>query len=79
MATKILKQCVGIDCSKDNNEVCFGHMTKELDVAYKATASFPNNKKGFKALVEWMKKLADETLKVPDIYLCIIFLNLIIW
>ena len=66
MTTKILKQCVGIDCSKDNNEVCFGHLTKELDVVYKATASFPNNEKGFKALAEWMKKLAYETLKVPD-------------
>jgi transposase len=64
MTTKILKQCVGIDCSKDNNEVCFGHLTKELDVVYKATASFPNNEKGFKALVEWVKKLADESLKV---------------
>jgi len=50
MATKILKQCVGIDCSKESNEVCFGHLTKELDVIYKVTASFPNNKKRFKAL-----------------------------
>jgi len=55
MTTKILKQCVGIDCSKDKNKVCFGHLTKELDVIYKVTASFPNNEKGFKALVEWMK------------------------
>ncbi|MCX8143449.1 MAG: hypothetical protein N3F62_04215 [Bacteroidia bacterium] len=50
MATKIQKQCVGIDYSKNSNEVCFGHLTKELDVIYKVTASFPNNKKGFKAL-----------------------------
>jgi transposase len=45
-------------------EVCFGHLREELDVIYKASTSFPNNKKGFKALVAWMKKLADDSIKV---------------
>jgi len=40
MTTKILKQCVGIDCSKDNNEVCLGHLTKELDVVTKPPHPF---------------------------------------
>lgn len=56
---KILKQCAGIDCSKDQLDVCFGQLTDELEVVHKATSLFPNNRKGFKQLLAWSRKLRD--------------------
>jgi transposase len=61
---KIIKQCVGIDCSKDRLDVCFGQLTADLDVVYKATASFSNNGKGFKKLLAWSNKLAKPSTAV---------------
>jgi len=59
---KNLKQCVGIDCSKDQLDVCYGQLTDGLDTVYIATASFPNNGKGFKQLLAWSRKLGDVSI-----------------
>lgn len=56
---KVIKQCVGIDCSKDELAVCFGQLSEELEIVNKATAVFANTLVGFKKLLSWSEKLAD--------------------
>lgn len=56
----ILKQSVGLDCSKDELVVCFHQLTGEMDVVCKATEVFANNEKGFKRLLKWSGKLASK-------------------
>lgn len=61
---KILKQVVGIDCSKNQLDVCLGELTEQLEAVHKATASFPNNSKGFKKLLAWSRKLSDPSVPI---------------
>lgn len=56
----ILKQSVGIDCSKDELVVTFHQLTDELQVVCKASEVFSNNEQGFKRLLKWNGKLADK-------------------
>src|ERR1017187_7089547 len=48
---KIIKQCIGIDCSKDELAVCFGQLGLPWLESYKATGVFENSSKGFKPFV----------------------------
>jgi len=59
---KMVKQCVGIDCSKDELVVCFSQLTSEWNVKDKSTRIFSNTLTGFKQLVKWTNKLADTTI-----------------
>lgn len=61
---KIVKQSVGIDCSKDQLDVCFGQQDDQWKVHHKATTAFKNNKQGFIQLVRWATKLADKSVLV---------------
>lgn len=61
---KIVKQSVGIDCSKDELDVCFGQQNQQWQVHHKATTRFKNNKQGFNQLVQWSLKLADKSVPV---------------
>jgi transposase len=56
----ILKQSVGIDCSKDELVVCFHQLTVAMEVVCKATEVFTNNERGFKHLFKWSHKLASK-------------------
>lgn len=56
----VLKQCVGIDCSKDELVVGFGQLDGQMDVHVKATKSFPNDTEGFEHLMEWVHKLGGD-------------------
>lgn len=60
----IIKQSVGIDCSKDELALCFGQLTPEWKVIHKATSTFANTAKGYKQLVKWSEKLADKSIPV---------------
>lgn len=40
---EIIKQSVGIDCSKDDLDVCFAQLNNEWLVHHKATRKFKNN------------------------------------
>jgi transposase len=57
---KNLKQCAGIDCSKDELVVSFGVLTEELSTKPKATRCFTNNLKGFSSLLAWAEKLSSK-------------------
>lgn len=55
----IYKQCIGIDCSKDKLDVCYGQLDQELKVNLLATRSFANSPAGIGALLDWGQKLAE--------------------
>ena len=61
---KIIEQCVGIDCSKDELAVCFGQLGLPLEEKYKATGVFENSPKGFKQLLKWSDKLSAKGIAV---------------
>ena len=63
---KNLKQCAGIDCSKDELVVSFGVLTEELSTELKATRCFTNNLKGFSSLLVWAEKLSTKVLFVVE-------------
>jgi len=64
MIEKVLKQCVGIDCSKDELVVCFGFMNSEFTIVHKALDVFPNDSKGLKKLLKWTEKLKDPAIPI---------------
>jgi transposase len=61
---KIIKQCIGIDCSKDGLAVCFGQLGLPWEEKYKATGVFENSPKGFKQLFKWSEKLSEKGIPV---------------
>lgn len=61
---KIIKQAVGIDCSKDTLDVCFSQQTNEWQIIHKATTNFQNNKKGFNQLLRWVHKLSVKEVPI---------------
>ena len=61
---KIIKQCVGIDCSKDELALCFGQLGLPLEERHKATGVFSNSPKGFKQLLKWSDKLSEQGIAV---------------
>jgi transposase len=63
----IIKQCVGIDVSKDSLEVCFSQMDSNQDIHCKATKRFANRPGGWKALESWIKRFY-----APEVPLCLV-------
>jgi len=61
---KIIKQVVGIDVAQKELVVCLGKMDESLDSQLCARDVFDNSKKGFKALLLWVEKLADAHIEV---------------
>lgn len=61
---KLMKQCVGIDCSKDELVSCFGYLTDQWQTVYKANQVFRNTDSGFKQLLKWSEKLADKNVSL---------------
>jgi len=52
----VIKQVVGIDVAKDNFEVRFGAISDQQEERFVGSATFPNEKRGFRKLLEWTKK-----------------------
>lgn len=63
---KILKQSVGIDCSKQTLDTCFSVLGDDFEVTVLSTHVFPNNMQGYKALLRWSLKLM--TRDIPLVY-----------
>jgi transposase len=61
---KIVKQVVGIDVAQKELVVCLGRMHDDWTPELHARKCFENNKKGFMALVSWVKKLTIDTCPV---------------
>lgn len=56
---KLLKQCVGIDVSKDTLECCFGSMEHNQEQHFSKAKTFSNDVDGFRALMKWANKQAQ--------------------
>ena len=52
------RECVGIDCSKDLIDACFGTMDESMTVNFKEIRQFKNDPKGFNQLLKWTGKLS---------------------
>jgi len=61
---KILRQCVGIDCSKDKLDVSFGVRNAFFDDQLLSTTIFKNNSEGSQKLWDWSQKFTQKRLAV---------------
>lgn len=59
---QIERQCIGIDCSKDDFDVSLSVMDESRDVSHLHYQKFKNNLVGFKNLKKWVEKYADSTM-----------------
>jgi len=55
MQTNVLKQCLGIDVSKDSLSYCLGALLGDLEKELKLGSEVSNTKSGFKQLSKWLK------------------------
>lgn len=62
----IVKQCLGIDVSKDKLDTCFSKIDGRQAVKIQGTRQFVNALKGWKALAQWAKRFHKDT-QVPFI------------
>ncbi|MBB6005752.1 transposase [Arcicella rosea] len=62
----ILRQCVGIDISKDSFVACISHKTSTDEIIVKSTKKIPNSLSGYNTLQEWVTKFTSPEL--PLIY-----------
>jgi len=61
---KIVKQVLGIDVAQKELVVCLGRMHEDWTPELYSHGTFVNNKKGFDAMVKWVKKLTIEATAV---------------
>jgi transposase len=57
---KVLKQCIGIDCAKDELVCCLGQVTEDFEDRVIARLTVPNTPKGFGKLLAWASKLSKQ-------------------
>ena len=60
---EILKQCVGIDISKDTFTVCVCRRDLSGKEYLSETVDFKNLKTGFNQLVKWSRKITDSSIE----------------
>ena len=61
---KIVKQVAGIDVAQKELVVCLGRMYDDWSPQLYANKTFCNTAKGFIALIQWIKRMTDETVSV---------------
>ena len=61
---KIVKQVLGIDVAQEELVVCLGRMHDDWAAELYSHGTFVNSKKGFEAMVKWVKKLTTEAIPV---------------
>jgi len=64
MNKKIVKQSVGIDVAQKELVVTLGRMYDDWTPELYSYKTFPNNEKGFMAMVSWVKKQSTEEVSV---------------
>lgn len=67
MTKNILKQCFGIDISKDSFAVQYGMLTQELSAEYGSKRTFKNTLKGIESFLIWVGQ-QEQTVSVPSIF-----------
>ena len=61
---KILRQSVGIDCSKDKLDVSFGVLDDRFDTHIISTTTFENKQGGWKKMMTWVKRLKQSEMEL---------------
>lgn len=61
---KIVKQVLGIDVAQKELVVCLGRMHEDWTPELYSYGTFANSKKGFDAMIKWVKKLTIEATPV---------------
>lgn len=61
---KRVKQCIGIDCAKDELVCSFGIRKENFDDEILSNTKFKNNAVGFKKLVDWGNKLSSPETEI---------------
>jgi transposase len=61
---KIVKQVLGIDVAQKELVVCLGRMYDDWTPELYSYGTFGNSKKGFDAMINWVRKLTVETISV---------------
>ena len=61
---KIVKQVLGIDVAQKELVVCLGRMHDDWTPELYGHGTFANSRKGFDAMVKWVKKLTIEATAV---------------
>jgi transposase len=64
MISKVIKQNIGIDLSKDDFKVCFYQLKADYQKRIKASRTFTNTLAGFKAFVQWIMKHSASEVEV---------------
>jgi len=64
----IIRQCVGIDCAKDELVCCLSVFTADLSVEVKVNQVFKNNASGIQKLISWAEK---NKVKEHDLYFAV--------
>lgn len=59
--SKLLKQSLGVDVSKETLALSLGSLTSELDKEFKAHVDVSNEAKGFKVIHQWLQKNIENT------------------
>lgn len=57
-----LKQCIGIDISKDSFTACLCKREYSGGISFSKVASFTNEKTGFNQLLRWVKSESESTV-----------------
>lgn len=60
----LLKQCVGIDCAKDELVCCLALLETDMNVILRSIKSFSNNSGGFSKMVTWVEKFSVKSLSI---------------
>lgn len=61
---KIVKQVLGVDVAQKELVVCLGRIYDDLTLELYSHGTFANTKKGFVAMIKWVKKLTTEIVPV---------------
>jgi transposase len=59
----VIKQSVGIDCSKDELVCCLSMLQQDLTIKNVSQQTFKNDQKGFKSLLKWSEKTFLQNLE----------------
>ncbi|MGL1885813.1 MAG: IS110 family transposase [Reichenbachiella sp.] len=62
-STPLLKQCFGIDISKDTFSVNTGVINEDFDIITLSTRTFKNSPGGIKQFIVWAKKNQQKNVK----------------
>ena len=53
---EVLRQCIGIDCAKEEHVASFSVMESDHQITHYSTLTFKNSKSGFEKLNKWIKR-----------------------